>query len=166
MARPPLVWRDRNPSTARDIPNSTTTGLQGLIDRAWRLVFAGAHAAEEAAKARHAARCEAGNEPQIGTVGTAVVIAAPVFVASASLAADQHAPSANPDAVTVREPLAASLLQNVLNVAARKFARADQRPHPATFARDPQFTTPHNSDAETRHDDDLAIPVLRKQAAR
>lgn len=162
MARPPLVWRDRNPSTARDISNSTTTGLQAVVDRAWRAVFASAYAIEEAAEVRRAARCEEANEPQIGA---SVAIASPVFVAATSLAADQHAPSWNPDAVTSREPRAASLLQNVLNVAARKFARADQRPHPATFARDPHFMTPHN-DTENRQDDDLAIPVLRKRASR
>lgn len=173
MARPPLVWRDRNPSTARDIPDSTPNGLQAVIDRAWRAVFAGAYAAGKAAEARRAARCEEINEPQIGASNVAV--ASPSFVTASSLAADHHAPSWNPDAVTSREPLAASLLQGVLNVAARKFSRAEQRPHPATFARDPQFSTPHNDVmngdapswvAENRHDDDLAIPVLRKRAAR
>ena len=170
MARPPLVWRDRNPSTARDISDSPPTGLQAFVDRAWRTVFARAYAAEEAVQNRRAARCEAANEPQIGASGTTIVAAAPSFVTSASLAADQHAPSWNPDAVTSREPLAASLLQNVLNVAARQFTRAGQRPHLATFARDPQFMTPNNDakdwNAGNRPDEDLAIPVLRKRASR
>lgn len=161
MARSPLVWRDRNPSIARDIPDSAPSGLQAVIDRAWRAVFAGSYAAEEAARARRAARCEETNEPQIHS---AVVVTSPSFTASASLAADHHAPSSNPDAVTSREPFAAGLLQDVLAIVARKFARAERRPHPATFARDPEFMTSHND--ETHQDDELAIPVLRKRASR
>ena len=159
MARPPLVWRDRNPSTTRDFSDSKVSGLQAIVERAWRAVFADTRAVA----ARRAARCEEANEPQIGA---SYSVSSPSFIASpTSLAADSHAPSWNPDAAPTREPLAASLLQNVLNVAARKFGRAEQRPHPATFARDPHFMTPNN-DAENRHDDEFAIPVHRKRAAR
>lgn len=133
--------------------------MQALVERAWRALFADTRAVA----ARHAARCEDANEPQIGA---SYSVSSPSFIASpTSLAADSHAPSWNPDAVAPREPLAARLLQNVLNAATRKFGRAEQRPHPASFARDPHFMTPHN-DAEDRRDDELAIPVLRKRAAR
>src|SRR5690349_7437232 len=102
MARPPLVWRDRNPSTARDFSDSPAGGLPAIVAQAWRALFPDTRAIE----ARRAARCEDANEPQIGA---AYSVSSPSFTASpTSLAADSHAPSWNPNAAATREPLAAS----------------------------------------------------------